>query len=157
MSREAFREAYPDRMVLAADDDLDGETRKYAESDVAGESKTRQADLDASDINKIVKRFERDGIVPLSNREGLYLDVSEVPDYREAIEQVRRADEYFMSLPASSRAMFNNDPAEFLDKVNDPTQLDLLVEAGVIPKDEVKPVVPAAGDAGAAKEPPSSP
>lgn len=147
MSREDFRKAYPDRVVLAADDDMDGEIPRYAESSVAGESKTRQADLDSADINKIVKRFERDGIVPLNERSGLYLDVSEVGDYRSALELVRKADEYFAQLPAESRAMFGNDPAQFLDVVNDPTQLELLVKAGVVPKDEViVPKAPVASD-----------
>lgn len=157
MSREEFRDAYPERVVFSAGDSSRELVKEFAESSVAGESKTRQADLDASDINKIVKRFERDGIMPMGSREGVYLDVSEVGDYRSALEQVRRADEYFSELPAGSRAMFDNDPAKFLDVVNDPDQLDLLVKAGVIPKDEVKPVVSPAGDAGKAKEPPASP
>lgn len=110
-----------------------------------GASKTRQSDLESTDINKIVDRFTRAGL-PLPTGEGRFLDVSELPDYRGALEQVQRATDYFMSLPAKSRAMFDNDPGVFLDRVNDPSQLALLVEAGVIPKDEVRapvaPVVP---------------
>lgn len=105
-------------------------------------SKTRQSELDAADINKILKRFEKSGILPMTNREGAYLDVSEVGDYRSALEQVRKADEYFAGLPADSRAIFENDPAVFLDAVNDPTQLHKLVDAGVVPKDEVKAETP---------------
>lgn len=149
MSRQDFRDAYPKRVVFSAGDEYD---KSYSESSVEGESKTRQADLDSSDINKIVKRFERDGVMPMGSREGVYLDVSEVGDYRSALEQVKRADEYFSQLPADSRKMFNNDPAEFLDRVNDPSQLELLIKAGVIPKDEVK-LPPAPHPAGEAKEP----
>lgn len=151
MTRQLLRDAYPDRLVRQEGDGLDGEISEFAESPVDKESKTRQADLEASDINKIVKRFERDGILPLAQREGAYLDVSEVPDYRAALEQVRKADEYFSMLPADSRAMFENDPAQFLDVVNDPTQLSLLVKAGVVPEGEVKAVQ--AGPAGEAKDP----
>lgn len=150
MSREEFRKAYPKRMALSAGDDSEF-VKEFSESSVAGESKTRQADLDSSDINKIVKRFERDGVMPLTGREGIYMDVSEIGDYRSALEQVRKAEEYFETLPAESRAMFSNDPAEFLDKVNDPSQLELLVKAGVVPAGEVR--VPEPPVAGGSKEP----
>lgn len=102
-------------------------------------SMTRQSELDSTDINKIVARFDRAGL-PLPTGESRFLDVSEVPDFRSALEQVQRANEYFMTLPAKSRALFENDPAIFLDRVSDPAQLALLVEAGVVPKDEVKAV-----------------
>lgn len=135
MSREEWRKAYPERQVL-------DEARPPEFVDEATvcekETLTRQSEVDAADINKIVARFEKSGIMPLTNREGAYLDVSEVGDYRQALEQVRKAQMYFEDLPASSRAMFNNDPAEFLDRVNDPNELQLLVDAGVVPKDEVR-------------------
>lgn len=104
-----------------------------------GASKTRQSELESTDINKIVDRFARAGL-PLPTGEGRFLDLSEVPDFRDALHQVARANEYFMTLDAKARALFENDPAKFLDVVNDPAQLSLLVEAGVIPKGEVKRV-----------------
>jgi len=119
------------------------------------EQLVRQSEASQADINKIVARFEKSGILPLTGREGLYLDVSEVGDYHSALEQVRKAEEYFGSLPASSRAMFDNDPAEFLDRVNDPESLELLVEAGVIPKGEVRPIDPPKAPEPAAEKPPA--
>lgn len=104
-----------------------------------GASKTRQSDLASTDINNIVARYERAGL-PLPTEESRFLDVSELPDFRSVLDQMNRATEYFMQLPAKSRAMFDNDVTIFLDRVNDPAQLELLVEAGVIPKDEVKVV-----------------
>lgn len=131
------------RVVRLADDGLD---ELYSDKAALfcdpltdeGRSQTRQSEADAADINTIVARFEKSGILPMTKREGEYLDVSMVPDYRTALEQVAMADEYFSSLPASSRAMFENNPAAFLDKLNDPDALQLLVDAGVIPKGEVK-------------------
>lgn len=110
-----------------------------------GRSKTVQADKDSTDINLIVARFEKQGIAPLVNREGAYLDVSEVPDFRGALEQVRIAREYFDLLPAKSRAIFRNDPAEFMDAVKDDVRLEDLIKAGVVKESEVidtTPVVP---------------
>lgn len=125
---DGLQKKFSDESGLFCDPDTDG-----------GRSMTRQSEADATDINKIVARFEKAGL-PLPTGEGRFFDVSEVPDYRSAVEQVARAREYFDSLSATSRALFDNDPALFLDRVNDPTQLALLVEAGVIPKGEVKVV-----------------
>lgn len=148
MDRREFRELLGSRVVRQEGDGDGDQFSVYASVDEFSESMTRQSDADAADINKIVSRFERSGVMPLTAREGRFLDVSEVGDYRSALEQVRRANEYFETLPASSRAMFGNDPAVFLDKVNDPAALQLLVDAGVVPKDEVKPVVATSSESG---------
>lgn len=100
-------------------------------------SVTRQSELESTDINKIVARYERAGL-PLPTGESRFLDVSDMPDFRTALEQVQRASEYFMTLPAKSRAIFDNDPAIFLDRVNDPGALEQMVEAGIVPKGEIK-------------------
>jgi hypothetical protein len=134
----------------------DGSTKCCAE-----EGKTRQSEADQADINKIIKRLDRDGILPLSaftQREGAFLDVSEVPDFASAMQQVDKARDYFMSLPATSRAMFDNDPAKLLDAVRREDSLQLLVDAGVIPANEVRPAisVPVEGGAGAPSAAPST-
>lgn len=144
MGRSEFRETGE----FVVRHDYDGRRSEFSElaQTVKPEGEvehTRQSEADAADINKILKRFERSGILPLNDRQGLYLDVSEVGDYRSALDQVMKVNEYFKTLPAESRAMFDNDPAVFLDKVNG-GDLELLVKAGVVPKDEVKPVEPAA-------------
>lgn len=144
MSRDELRKAYPDRLVRSEGDGLDEVIAEFGGTVNNEPSMTRQADKDSADINKIVKRFEREGIMPMERREGAYLDVSMVGDYREALEQVRLANEYFVTLPAASRAMFENDPAKLLDAVNDPDQLQLLVDAGVVPRDEVRIAEPPA-------------
>lgn len=115
--------------------------REFADGTVCREEKiTRDSEKDQADINKIMKRAEQQGIIPLSAREGQFLDLSQVGDFREAREAVRLANEYFMSLPAESRAVFDNDAAKLLDAVNDPAQLQLLEEAGIVPKAEVVPL-----------------
>jgi len=58
-------------------------------------------------------------------------DFSEVVDYRTALEQVAKADEAFMALPAKVRARFSNDAAEFLDFVHNPANKEELVSMGL--------------------------
>lgn len=106
-------------------------------ADVSGKSMTRQSDAEACDINRIMKRYEATGILPEATRQGLFIDVSNFPDYRGALEQVQYADRIFMQLPADTRAKFNNDAAEFLDFCSDPLNRDAMKEMGLLEPDPV--------------------
>lgn len=91
-------------------------------------SRTHQSFKDEVDVNNIVKRHT-DGRIPLPSVGMIYQDVSELTDYRDAIDNVKRVTEIFMSLPATSRAYFNHDAAAFLDWSfeNDAAAVDALV------------------------------
>lgn len=103
-----------------------------------GVSRTKQAHQDECNVNRIMARFERTGIIDHFNRfEGMYDDFTNVPQsYHEAIEQVMRAEEMFMSLPSRLRARFENDAGQFLAFIDNPSNADELVELGLVhPKD----------------------
>lgn len=104
-----------------------------------GDTRTKQSEAAATNINTIVKQYDRTGILPEGGREALYLDVSAVPDYRSALDQVNLADEMFMQLPADLRARFENDAAVFLDWTSQEENRDEMVELGMLPKPEVAP------------------
>lgn len=106
-------------------------------------SRTKQSMRDECDINGIMKRFERTGIVTHNAvREAYFSDVSVVPDFAEAIEIVRKAENMFMSMPAKLRAFFENDPARYVQFCSDPVNADKMVELGLRePKPAVTPVV----------------
>lgn len=79
-------------------------------------SLTKQSHRDECDINMIVARFDKTGLLThVRENAGQYGDVSEVGSYREAIHRVRLVEESFMQLSAVDRAKFNNDPARYLD------------------------------------------
>ncbi len=119
----------------------DGEQAKYSDAAVvvrpeSEEPMTRQSEADQADINKILERFAKSGIVPIVERPGEFLDVSEIGDFRQALEQVSIAREYFGRLPADVRLRFDNDPAALLDAVNDAARHDELVKLGILEKGE---------------------
>lgn len=102
-------------------------------------SKTKQSFKDECDINKIMKRFKKIMGAEYLNRYQGYVggefgDFSMVGDYRSAIEQVNRAKEVFGALPSKVRARFSNDPAEFLDFVQNPANADEMVSLGLATK-----------------------
>lgn len=88
--------------------------------------RAKQSQKDEADMAHILSRFRKSGMISHVNRRtGEFVDVSEVGDYRTALENVRKADAFFRGLPAKVRAHFGNDPARFLD------------EAGSLSKEEL--------------------
>lgn len=73
-----------------------------------------------TDINVIMSRYERTGQLPQVLGQPLFGDFTEMPDYRQAVTQIRQAEEAFLEVPAKVRALFGNDPAEFIKFCSDP-------------------------------------
>lgn len=97
-----------------------------------GSSLTKQAMKAECDINGIMKRFEKTGVVThLAQRQAYFADLSAVPDFATAIDVVRKAEEMFASLPARVRKEFNNDAATYVQFCSDPKNLDRMRELGI--------------------------
>lgn len=97
-----------------------------------GPGKTEQAHKKATDMNYILRDYARTGFVRHANKNaGRYDDVS-VTDFQEAMFLVTRAQEMFQSLPGAVRKRFGNDPAEFLDFVQDPANLKEMAGMGIL-------------------------
>ena len=106
-----------------------------------GKSKTKQADADAADINKIIKRFYRTGLLDdMVPGEARYGDFTGSLEYYDAMVKVREAQEDFLLAPAELRRYCDNDVGKFLDLVQDPDQLEKLKELGLDP--EIDPTLP---------------
>lgn len=101
--------------------------------DFAGDvALTVQSEARDCDINEIMKRYEKTGLLPHLNRfEGVYGDVGPSVDYHEAMNIVVKAQEMFMELPAQLRARFGNDPGEFMKFVQDPENAEEMVKLGI--------------------------
>jgi len=94
--------------------------------------RTKQSFRDECDINLIVKRHASDGLLAhLNPRLPKYGDFSASIELRDAMELVTEAQKGFAQIPAEVRAMCNNDPALFLNMVNDPNHIEALAEAGL--------------------------
>lgn len=100
---------------------------------------TKIADAKDCDLNEMFRRFEKTGQLPnLIAREGRYGDFSSVPDYQEACEIVRHANEQFENLDVAIRNRFANDPAKFLEFATDPKNLDDMEKMGLLKPEVVK-------------------
>lgn len=95
---------------------------------------THQSFKQQCDINYIVDRAIRTGVVSHVNRsEPRYEDVPSV-DYHTMLNMVNQAKESFMSLPSKIRSFFDNDPGRFLEFVHNPENEEKMIEMGLAKK-----------------------
>ncbi len=99
-------------------------------------SLTQQQFREEADINTIVDRFLKSGVLPSAATMPQYVDYEGVFDFQSAMNVVRKADENFMRLDAKVRARFNNSPQTFLEFFANPENIDEAIRLGLaIPKE----------------------
>lgn len=109
-------------------------SRSRVSYSTVGPSLAQQSAKDECDINAIMRRYERTGLVDhVSTVQGRFGDFSNAMDYQSSLNAVMAAQESFMALPASLRAAFHNDPAALVAFVSDPENYDQAREMGLVP------------------------
>ena len=94
-------------------------------------SLTQQQFKEEADINTIVDRFMKSGVLPTPAQMPQFMDIEGNFDYQTAMNFVRQADENFMRMDAKVRARFNNSPQEFLEFFADPANTEEAVRLGL--------------------------
>lgn len=94
-------------------------------------SLTQQQFAEEADINTIVNRFLKTGVLPTPNTFPQYVDFEGVFDYQSAMNLVRAADESFMRMEAKVRSRFNNSPQEFLEFFANPENVKEAIRLGL--------------------------
>ena len=96
---------------------------------------TEQHHTDTCDINKILAQFMETGIMPGTNANPQYGDVSQV-DFTEMQNQLATAKTLFEELPEQVKVRFNNEMHTFLHFAENPDNLPELVDMGLAVKNE---------------------
>lgn len=110
--------------------------------DASGDGRTRQEFADECDINILLARYEKSGVLNHYNAAAPdYFDASEMPDLQTAITAMREAERAFMTLPASVRREFDNDAVKFVDYAQNPDNLERMREWGLAPPLPVETIV----------------
>lgn len=94
-------------------------------------SLTKQEFKDESNINVLLERYQKTGLLPDMRQDGVYGDFADVPTYLEALTIVQQAQEAFEKLPASVRDRFGNSPEKFLEFTSDERNADEMVRLGL--------------------------
>lgn len=123
----------------------DKHVRFYTE--IRGESRTKQSFQDECNINTIMAKYAKTGLIDhVGKYGGSYGDLPAEVDYQTALNAIMKAKECFASLPAGIRTRFENDPAQFLEFVEDPANAEEMIEIGLAEaKDSKTPLKAADG------------
>lgn len=104
-----------------------------------GPTKTQQQFKDQCDVNNIIRKYNQTNeITHLARTRGVYADISTIGDYADSLTKVMSAQEAFLTLPATVRRDFSNDPGQLLSFMKDPANFEKCVEYGLFEK----PIVP---------------
>ena len=94
-------------------------------------SMTKQSFKDECNINKIMAKFQKTGALNHYMKFAPeYGDATQV-DYADALNVVANANTMFEELPSSIRKKFDNDPAKFLEFVQDEKNAAEMEELGL--------------------------
>jgi len=99
-------------------------------------TRTQQHFKDETDINNILRMFNITGQLPKKALTPQYGDFSGVVDYHTALNAVIAAEDEFMTLPATLRARFDNDPAALVQFLDNPENLNEAQKLGLVKKPE---------------------
>lgn len=109
-----------------------------------GEGRTKQAFKDECDINQIMARYQKTGVIDFINKhQAQYGDVTGI-DFQQAMETIASAQSLFNDLPSTIRTRFKNDPAQFMDFVHDPANAAEMHAMGLMRPDYQPPAANAA-------------
>lgn len=103
-------------------------------------TRTQQNLVNETDINKIVARAVKTGILgdpaAISARQAIFGDFSQVGSYHDALNKVLSAQSAFIELPVDVRNRFGNDPGKLMEFLADPANVEEAIELGLMVKKE---------------------
>tara|TARA_B100001769_G_C22110436_1_gene600545 strand:+ start:3388 stop:3861 length:474 start_codon:yes stop_codon:yes gene_type:complete len=102
-------------------------------------SRTKSEFKDEVNINTIVKKAMRTGVLPTGDRQPLYADFTQLNSYETAQIAIAEAKSSFEQLPSDIRAKFDNNVTELLDFVDDEANKEEAIQLGLLPEEEAAP------------------
>lgn len=123
--------------------DKDGNViRRRVQKQFVGESMTEQHHRKDVNINTIVGRYKKTGLLPNYHASGTYGDFTSIGEFQECIDRVFEAQAGFDSLPSDLRKRFQNDPGKLIAFLADEKNREKAIELGLIEKPSQTPVEP---------------
>lgn len=120
-------------------------------------SLTKQSFKQECDVNFILSKYQRTGLLDFVNRnEPRYGDASAV-DFQDALDTVNRARDMFAELPSKMRRRFDNDPAALLAFLQDERNRSEAIELGLVTPPALSEAPPVGEPSATAPEAPATP
>lgn len=98
-------------------------------------------------------KYQRTGLIDFVNRRQAHYSDVRGADFQQALNVVANAQELFSELPSSWRKRFDNDPAVFLEFVNNPDNRQEALKLGLIKPESQRPLEPPQRREGDSDEP----
>ncbi len=95
---------------------------------------TKQSFKDECDINNILAKYQKTGAIAHANNHAPEYGFATAQNFTDSMFIVTTAQRMFNDLPSSLRDIFNNDPAQYLDFVQNPDNEAEMVELGLKPR-----------------------
>lgn len=112
------------------------QNKKKVEVKFIGKGRTKQSYKDECDINNIMARFVRTGVLEFTNKnQARYGDCTGL-EYQEAVLKVAAAKSLFAELPSELRARFENEPGRLLEFIQNPRNREEARELGLLKPEE---------------------
>lgn len=110
--------------------------RVDASAEVGGPG-AKQSFKDECDINRIMAKYQKTGLVTwLNDRAPQFADFTQI-DFQECMNTVAQAKEMFAQLPSQVRKRFSNDPQELLAFMERDENYDEALKLGLVVKKEL--------------------
>lgn len=121
------------------------------------QDRTQQEFADECDINNIMARYQKTGLIEFVNQhEPQYGDVTGY-EFNAMQDQIVMAKNMFADLPSHVRDRFANDPARFLDFINDENNAQEAAKMGLLAPEKAEAILNPQPDKKTAPEPSKSP
>lgn len=97
-----------------------------------GPSLTEQSHAAQVKIKNIMKRAQKTGVIDHVNRyEGTYMEMPDELTFHEAQNMIAHAKTMFESVPAAIRADFDNNPAHYIEFMQNPSNREKIEAYGL--------------------------
>lgn len=120
-----------------------------------GKQPAKQEFKDDADINSIMRKFQKTGTMDHAKIYAAEYGFASPTDYHQSMNIITKAGNMFQQLPSSVRNRFSNNPADFLEFVQNEANREEAVKLGLViagdtpPGAETAPEPPGAANPGA--------
>lgn len=96
-------------------------------------SMTQQQFKNQCDVNQILKKFEKTGMIShLNNNAGNYGDFSTIQNFQSNLNMILNAQSSFDALPSEVRKRFGNNPNNLIEFVQDNSNYEEALKLGLV-------------------------
>lgn len=107
-------------------------TTKRVQTKCDGPSRVDKSFAKAADINNIVTKFHKTGLLPETGVQPVYGDVSSVPSLEDVHSVLKKAQDAFQALPSDVRKLMDNNALKMESWLLDPNNRELAEKHGLL-------------------------